>query len=455
MNSHDWYGVISNFHKDISDKFGFDFGVDARTYKGYHYRIVNDDLGADGYNNTYKDLNNPDMLITEYYEAKPNWNPFVDIKGQQKIEYYNVGGVHWIGAFGQLEYKSEAVSTFLQFGVSQQGFQRTDYFNLGKVAHENNPDIPEDQVSDWENLLGGNVKTGLNYNINEHHNVFVNAGYYSKQPLFSAVYPNYTNNDINEDLVNETIIGFELGYGYKGERTRFNLNLYRTSWADRFKAVGFLDEATGDYGSARMNGITQLHLGVEMDASYRPIETIEFNAMISAGDWTYSGNPYGKLYNDDNELLSTIYMHLDDVKVGDAAQFTSRLGMQWELFDNFKIDVNQFMVDQLYADLDVKAYLVADINNIPEDHSSNKGALRLPAYSLTNAGASYKFKLGEKMGLKLRFNVNNLGNHIYISESETNIHAEEGDATWQGINTSNRVFFGFGRTWNFSTRFNF
>ena len=430
MNSHDWYGVISNFHKDVNDNFGFDLGVDLRTYKGMHYRIVNDDLGADGYNNTYKDVNNMDMLITEYYEANPSWNPFTNIIDQQKIEYYNDGGANWLGAFGQLEYKNDALSAFMQFGASRQGFQRSDYFNILES---------DEQVSDWENLWGGNLKGGVNYNLNEHHNVFMNAGYYSKQPLFGAVYPNYTNNDINDDLINEKIIGLEFGYGYRAAKASFNLNLYRTSWADRYLQI-----RSGD-GTARINGVTQLHLGVETDAYYRPLENLKITGMMSVGNWTYSGNASGKLYDDDNEFLGDYELHLDGVKVGDAAQITSRLGVDWTMFDNFSVNADVFYADKLYANISADDF----------DSPDHDGSLELPSYMLTNAGIAYKFHFHKNMGLNLRINVNNLTDLIYISESDTNKFADGEDETWEGINTDNRVWFGFGRTWNFSARFTF
>lgn len=435
MNSHDWYGLISNFHKDVNDNFGIDFGIDARTYTGMHYRIVNDDLGADGYNNTYKDVNNPDMMITEYYEANPSWNPFVDIAGQQKIEYYNDGNVHWIGAFGQLEYKNDQISTFLQFGGSQQGFQRVDYFNYLNSDPE--------QTTDWQNILGGNVKGGLNYNINEKHNVFANAGYYSKQPGFDAIFLNYKN-DVNEDRVNEKVLGVEVGYGFRSERASVNLNLYRTSWADRYEHTTAYFGDTG-YG-VDILGVTELHSGIEADITYRPLENLSLKGMVSVGDWEYSGSPNASVYDDNNEFIGEYTLYLDGVKVGDAAQFTSRLGMTWEVFKNFKLDMSQFFADNLYADIDATSF----------NYEGHPGALKLPAYSLTDMGVSYKFNLSDSMGLSLRANVNNLWDDIYISESETNYHISDyTSGTWNGIDTGNRVYFGFGRTWNVSARFNF
>ena len=68
---------------------------------------------------------------------------------------------------------------------------------------------------------------------------------------------------------------------------------------------------------------------------------------------------------------------------------------------------------------------------------------------------SYKFDFKNDTGLNLRLNINNLGNTEYISESLTNDFIESGDTSFNGINTSNKAFFGFGTTWNFTARYNF
>ena len=48
MNSHDWVGAISNLEYE-SGNWKTSIGVDLRNYTGYHYRVVNDLLGLDGY----------------------------------------------------------------------------------------------------------------------------------------------------------------------------------------------------------------------------------------------------------------------------------------------------------------------------------------------------------------------------------------------------------------------
>jgi len=432
VNSHNWLGAIANLHTEINDEWSWDVGVDLRSYKGIHYRRVDNLLGADGYRDN-DNINNRFNVVTQENpsDLANLWNVFKSIDKDEKIDYYNDGLVRWMGAFGQLEYSNGVLSTFLQGGISQQGFKRIDYFNY--------LDSDPEQETDWENLLGGNIKGGLNYNINEANNVFVNAGYYSKQPHFSAVYIDFLNN-LNPDLENEKIMGIEAGYGLNLGDFRMKLNIYRTSWKDRFITVGIEDD-----GVANISGVEQIHKGVEIEANYRASSVVQFNGMLSLGDWEYGGDASGAAFDDSQNFIRDVTLYLDEVKVGDAAQFTSNLEMVVRPCEDLKLSASWFTASDLYA------FISADDFDSP-DHD---GSLRLPTYNLFDAGAYYKFNLGNDNALSLAVNVNNVFDTEYIAESLTNTFAEAGDVTYNGINVRNKAFFGFGRTWNVSLRYAF
>lgn len=437
VNSHNWLGVIANLNTNINENFSYDLGIDLRSYKGFHYRRVDNLLGADGYRDN-DNINNRFNVVTQEVDSDLGslWNVFKSIDDDEKIDYHNDGLVRWLGAFGQIEYKNEIISAFVQAGISQQGFKRIDYFTY--------LDSDPEQESDWENILGGNIKGGLNFNINEAHNVFVNTGYYSKQPLFDAVFLNFAN-DINPELTNEKILGLELGYGLNLGDFRTKINLYRTSWKDRFQSLD-IETADGDEGTANINGVEQVHIGVEIETNYRASDVVQFNGMLSLGDWEYSGNPTGTALDDDRNVIDPeVTLYLDDIKVGDAAQFTSNIEMVIRPVENLKLTANWFTAARLYAFLQ------------PEDFDSpdNDGSLRLPTYNLFDAGAYYTFKFGGNNKIGLAVNVNNLFNTEYLAESLTNTFVGQGDDTYNGISTRNKAFFGFGRTWNVSARYNF
>ena len=444
INSHNWYGLLANYNRKLNDNLTLDFGVDVRSYTGIHYRRIDDLLGADGYRDN-DDINNPlNVLTTEYSSDLSNlWNVFSSTDDEEKINYHNDGNVRWFGGFTQLEYDSgEGITAFVQGGVSNQGFQRVDYFNY--------LDSDPAQTTPWVNLWGGNVKGGLNWNINEEHNVFANAGYYSKQPFFDAVFLNFRN-DINENVTNEKVLGLELGYGFRTQRFSLNANLYRTQWRDRFVRAGF-QSVTGDRGTAQLNGVTQTHAGIELEGTYKITEDVTFFGMVSVNDWDFSGTATGNAFDNDNQTqIGSANVNLEGQKVGDAAQSTGRIGVEVRPFDGFKVDFSQRFVDRLYSNFTIENSLDSAIGSVTEP------AIELPGYSLADLGLSYKWNFNEEdnEAISFRLNVNNLFGEEYIAESATSIAAEPGDDTYRGINTSNKVFFGFGTTWNFSVRYSF
>jgi outer membrane receptor for ferrienterochelin and colicin len=452
INSHNWYGGVVNLNTKLSERFTLDFGLDARTYRGIHYQNIVDLLGSVNYLDK-TDKNNPSRLLRTTYAARPHLNPFFNLDYQSaKINYNNDGLVNWYGAFSQLEYSADKLTAFFQGAISTQGFRRDDYFLYLKT----NPL----SSTDYKNLLGGNVKAGANYNINDNHNVFVNAGYYSKQPFFNAVYPN-NQSLVNENLTNEKVLGLEAGYGFRSAVFNANVNLYHTSWKDRYQRAN--DAATDNPGGYYdFAGITQVHSGVEVDMNAKVGDKLKLNGMFSLGKWVYEGNITGRRFDVNNNNISggtTTTYFVDGTRVGDVAQMTASLGAAYELAPRFNVDANYRVSDKLFASLDPTK----------QTSATNKGTLELPSYGLVDAGISYRLLLGtdKSKSLNFRLNINNVLDEVYIAESRTNIFASDfvsgtsgptyasAGRTFNGVADNNQVFFGFGRTWNFTMRYNF
>jgi len=429
MNSHNWLGVISNLEV-TQGKMRYSIGVDLRTYTGYHYRAMNNLMGLDGYYSTGNDNENG-RIVNTTIEASPFNN--TGIAGP-KIDYYNIGVVGWQGVNGMAEYNDNGrLTAVFQGGVSNQSFQRIDYFDQA-----NNP------ISEVVNQLGGYAKGGANFNIDEKSNVFANAGYISRQANFDGVFPGYAN-DVNPDLQNEEIISFELGYGYRTSNLALNVNAYATNWGNRFISRGLLN-ANGAEGTAQFRDIDVQHNGIEFEGTYFATNNLTVKGMLSLGDWRYTKDFESVLFDDNQNEIGTGVLYVAGARVGDAAQTTAVLNVDYRVAKKTSLDLNFRYVDGLYADWSV---VDSDFKN-----ADNNGALKLPSYNLIDLGVTTRFDIFGN-DASFRFNVNNLLNTVYIAESNTNIHAADGDPTWNGIHTANSVWFGFGRTWNATLRYNF
>ena len=457
MNSHNWYGILANFQHKINDNWNFSIGTDDRYYYGYHYQVLTHLYGANGYKDS-SNRNTPAKVVSRVHDYKNlSWNPFggKTLGQEEHIGYSNDGEVLWYSGFGQVEFTKNNFSAFVQGSISNQAYRRIDNFVVDGVT------VQQGQVvngkTSFKNLIGYNVKGGANYNINKNHNVFANVGFYSKQPFMNAVYPN-NQQVVNPNLTNEKIFSAEVGYGFRSSKFNANLNLYRTEWKDRWMRIG--NQTFGSVrGYSEINGITQVHMGVEVDATYKPVKFIEFQGMFSYGDYRYKGNATGADFDESNNPISgggNTTLYLDKVKVGGSGnssipQLTASLGATIRPISDLSIYGTWRFVGNLYSAVNTADYRTAA--------RQDKGALRLPDYNLLDLGVSYKLRLREpSQYFTFGANVYNVIDTYYISDASTSLRDGDPDATgikYKGIDTGNKVFFGAGRTWSASVAFNF
>ncbi|MBU2995687.1 TonB-dependent receptor [Cellulophaga baltica] len=430
MNNHAWYGIVSNYETELSENLTFNVGADLRTYKGTHFRQLVNLLGLSGFDEggisaQYSDT----YIVSSTFKASP-WSSLGNFADEdERIAYDYDERINYGGLFSQIEYGTDNFSAFFQGAISNQSHVRWDRFNY----------IESEEESEKINNFGFNIKGGSSYVINDSNKVYVNAGYYSRQPYHDNIYLNYTN-EVNPLTENEKILGFEAGYSFATPGFKANLNLYRTSWKDRVTSSSETDDDTGELIYETDEGVEQLHQGIELDFTGMPTNNLKINGFLSIGDWKYVGDAQTTTRDEDRNVLSVETSDVDGGKVGNAAQFTAGLGLDYQIINNLSIDSDYRFYDNLYA----------DVGAIKEN-------LELPSFGLLDAGVTYTMLLGEEKNksLNIRMNVNNVLNTEYISESGTAEFVEDGTETFQGLNTNNEVYFGYGTTWNLSLRYKF
>ncbi|WP_027125644.1 TonB-dependent receptor [Gelidibacter mesophilus] len=448
MNNHDWYGLVTNFQTKLSENISLNTGLDLRTYQGKHYRQVVDFVGLSSWTES-RDLrganHQPDKndrvfnTVDQSYSIEPWYATFNTTPSDQRLDYDYGETISYGGVFAQFEYANDNLSGFFQGALSTQSHEREDYYDYK----------PEFQNAEKVNNVGYNLKAGGSFLINDDNSVYVNAGYYSRQPYHDNIYLNYTN-EINPLTSNEKILGFEAGYAFKSQYVTANLNLYRTSWKDRVTTSSRQLAKDTDFGGKIIpagdliyetnEGVEQLHQGVELDLVAKLGDRLKLKGFTSIGDWGYVDDVVTTTRDENRNVLARESKDVDGGKVGDAAQFTVGLGIDYEILERFSIDADWRSYDNLYANI-----------------SPDKDNIELPTYDLVDMGISYKMLIGKEKtsSLNMRLNVNNVFSEVYLSELRNAYVAEPGDETYKGINVRNQGYFGFGRTWNFSLRYNF
>ena len=203
------------------------------------------------------------------------------------------------------------------------------------------------------------------------------------------------------------------------------------------------------------DNISQTHMGVEIECKLKFSRKLQFEGMISIGDWIYTSNfnatgtildLYGNPTDDIQD--SVLILYGKGLKVGDAAQNTYSFTLKYKPIKNLSINATYYIADELYAPY-----------NIFEDQFYQDGGqiTKLPIYGIARIGVFYSRKINKNL-MSFRFNINNLFNTLYLAELNTNTLDSNGKLftpEQAQFYTRNKGYFGFGRTWNFGIKYSF
>lgn len=445
MNNHYWIGGLSQFDYKLNEKWNFAGGLDYRYYRGEHYTVITDLLGGDYY------INESDQ------NASTPMKRVGDKIAREDLPYQNHrdGLVQWMGGFGQAEYSHGRWTAFLNVSSVVNRYKGIDYFKKkelhdgdtviyigyedtvyykGKEYTNSSPELIYNQT-EWKTIPGFTVKAGANLNLTERSNFFVNLGYLSRTPQYSNVIDNNTN-EMFEEILNEVIYAFELGYGFRSKKWSVNANGYLTYWENKPFPFGVsvpnpLDPT--EFVRANVNGMDALHMGAELDAAWNVTKDLTIEGMVSIGDWTWQSS-------ETIDVLGTQFtFDAKGVHVGDAAQSTYAASVRYGFFKSGYVKMKYTYFDRYYSNFDPFSLTGAN---------GGRESWEIPSYGLLSIHMGYRLKF-EKSSLHFKGNIFNALNTWYISDARNNQNGSDFDAQSSG------VFVGQGTTFNVSVGFEF
>jgi hypothetical protein len=426
VNNHFWTGLLSTYNANLTESIKLTAGIDARYYLGEHYREVRDLLGG-GYYLDNTDKNNPNNLA----------------KTGDKVAYYDDGKVILYGGFAQVEYKKDKFSVFLNASGSNTQYQRIDYFNF--------LDSDPGQTTDWQTFFGYTLKGGVNYNLDDHNNIFANVGYFSKAPIFDNVF--YFNNNLIDNAENETILGIELGYGFATPVAAFNINGFYTNWSNRAISVQYTYTDTNDVSTdyqANIAGAEQQHIGVEFEGRWMPLRSLEFGGMFSWSSNKFQNDVSAILYpEEDPSQIKEVNSYVNGLYVSDFPMTTASLYMnyQYELSSGSTLIFNPVytLFSRYYAVFNPDARSVKEVDADGDVIQS----WRMPDYYIFNVYMAYKILLTNFFVKQFTFGFN-----VYNVMNTKNYTTDATDGATHDSYTA-RVWYGQERNYTASFIFNF
>ena len=333
VNNHRWFGLLSTLNYKLTEEFNLLVGIDGRSYVGEHYREVRNLLGGD-----------------IFIESMSNAVDGVAGRSQisrvgDKIAYDNDGLVNYGGLFGQIEYSKEKLSAFIALTLSNTWYGKIDRYNYVDEAN---------QKAETVSAFGYNVKAGANYNLNEYNNIFVNAGYYSRAPYWDYVFINTNANSLTpvNEILNEKITAFEVGYGLRNSWISLNAGGYYTLWKDKSFTDFFIDN-NGDEFTAPIRGLDATHMGLEFDLEIKATPWLSVIGVASIGDWKWTNNVSAPIFDDFGNEIAVVEIYGEGQPVANQPQTQITGGLNFQILPSLFANINYRQNYRLYRGYDV------------------------------------------------------------------------------------------------------
>ncbi|MDZ7272310.1 MAG: TonB-dependent receptor [candidate division KSB1 bacterium] len=411
-------GAIAKATYQLTTPVKLTAGVDWRTAEIKHYREVRDLLGGEYFYASHSDF------WTDAQKQR---------KLGDKIDYDFTNTVDWAGVFGQAEYAQGPVTAYGMGGYSTIKYSYTNHFRKDPAT---GGELKAN--TDW--ISGYQVKGGASYRFTRQIDAFANAGYVEKVPIFDNVINDRTGTKAT-DPKNEKFTSVEAGVNYVGMDGRLVVrgNLYHTTWMDR-SVPREVTNPDGTEGIIFIQGIDLRHRGVELEASFQPLQLFRLEGSASIGDWKYLNDVSGvyKDYATGGAQDVHYNFYVKDLKVGDAPQ------------TQFALVGSLFPVRGLQAQAVYRYYMrhYADWDPLSRTNPNDRAqSWRVPNAGVLDFHLTYDlpFRFGG-VGLQLFAHVFNVLDTEYIQDATDNSAYN----AWNKNHTADdaEVFFGLPRTFN-------
>lgn len=441
-----WYGLTSTYTNTFLDCLDLQAGIDVKKYRAGHVNQIIDLFGGE----YYLDPCRSEVSTTNNALATDEWKSAKLGIGDVAYRDYDTH-IMQEGAFGQLEYSGHSINAFVAGSLSYTTYWKYDrlYYDADHARSEN------------IGFLGGTAKGGLNWNIDRHNNIFVNAGFVSRAPQFkSGAFMSPTSSNVTNILAkNEKSATVEIGYGFHNEYVSLNACGYFTEWMD--KSMTKKGKITEQY-YINMTGVNSRHMGLEFELKSTPAHWVELGAMLSVGDWRWdSDNVKGYAYNLAGQAITSegsittpgaddhawALINMKGVKVGGSAQTTAALDVTFKPFTGFRVGGGYTFFDRNYA-----YYALSGSSLKLGKELFVNDPWRVPASGCMDLRASYQFPIG-KLKATISGQMNNALNSLYIEKAwnPSSVSSKKEEVNPDDV----YMFYALGRTWSIRLKINF
>ena len=423
-------------------------GLELSKYEGYHFKTINDLLGASGWKDIdqfaerdfkgdttklQNDLLNPNRIVKEGDKFGYDYNTYVN------------KGLLW----AQAELSLNKLELFVAGNISS-----TTFWRKGNMANGRDS-AGSYGVSDKNKFLNYAVKAGATYKINGHNYVVANLGYLTRAPYvrYAYLFPSISSMMI-PNLTSEKIASGDISYLFKTQIVNLRVTAYQTMFYNGTKVINYYADDLATFVNLSMTGIDKVHQGFEIGAEVKASSTIKVVAAGAFGNFRYTSRStaFLTIQNDFVPVVpQTVYQK--NFYVSGTPQNAMSLGIKYAHPKQWYFNANVNYFDKMYLDFNpIKRTSEALTGLYPDDP-------KIETYTTQeklDGGFTLDVSLGKSININYKYyiNINLSVNNILDNQKIVTNGYENMRFVLESPNKFQaKYFYGLGRTFFLNLQF--
>ncbi len=449
-NDQDQLTLSSRMKFQATENIKISGGVQGIKYSGYHFKTVDDLLGAEYWldvdqfaerdfigdkDRLQNDLNNPNRKVGVGDVFGYNYN------------MHSTTGVAW--AQSEVNFDKVDVSAGLSF-------THQEYWREGLMKNGNHPDNSYG-LSEKHKFNDLGAKLGATYKITGRHFIEANGMYLSRAPFIRNTFVSpRVRDDVAPDLTSEKILSGEVSYLMRYPGANLRLTAYHTEFKDQTEINAFYHDDYKTFVNHVMTGINKTHQGIEFGAEVKVIGGLSVQGVAALGNYRYTNRPTATVsYDNGSKADTTETIYIKNFYVPGAQTATS-LGLKYAGPGFLFINLNANYFDNAYLDFNPERRTEAAIKGLGEGDALIEEITmqeKLPSAFTLDASIGKSWRFGDYY-LNLNFSVSNiLDNQDFITGGYEQMRFDF--ATKDVSKFPSKYYYSYGRTFYLNLGFRF
>lgn len=387
----------TNINSEVSQHLTVTGGINIKSYKAEHYKILEDLLGSnywvdiDQFNqrdfpgdstSAQIDMNNPNRVIHQ----------------GDKFGYdYDVHYQH-LNLWGQGMFSYNKLDFYIAGSLTGVEFWRTGHYKNGRYPTNSYGDSKKCEFFNY------GVKGGLTYKVTGRHYLVASGFFQTKAPYFvnTFIAPK-SRNSVIDNMKNETLLGGDLSYIIRYPWLNARLTYYYTQFKDQAEITSFYDDDRLTYVNYSMSGINKTHQGIEFGAEIKATKALSFVAVAAVGQYLYTSRPTTIVsYDNGSAPNDTAITYLKNFYVPSTPQLALSGGFKYN-YKYWFLDIDANYYDNTYLDFTPERRVAQAIAGLgPGDPLINQ----ITAEQKQKGGFTLDASLGKSIRIKYKYFIN-------------------------------------------------